>query len=287
MNGNMKMIDRIRRFQERNQERNPNRFSEDENIFFDLTEGAHRVRLVGDWICLHSHWIGPSGYSRVQLYPEAAFKGDSRLKKSVNCPDFDIDSEMLNDEKRCTICRLHAAANDILYECSDLSREQKEFLENVSYETRFSERVFFLCIDRDNPEIAPGKKGYKIIEFPRPLMDQWMLLAKSNPDLECNSADEGIDFVIIKSRDGKRNKYTVQYAMQGTKICQTPLTDEEKAFEHLDMKKIMGRMPDQTALYERLLPEFKELITDTSAPAAPAAAADEEEEVLDDEKVPF
>lgn len=261
----MKMIDRIKKFQERNKEQNSNNFNESEDIFFDLSEGTHRVRLVGDWTCVHSHWIGPSQFSRVQFYPESAFKGENRLRKNINCPDFDIDSETINDEKVCTICKLHDIANDILFEGIDLDSNQKKFLNNIAHDARPAERIFFLCIDRDNPEIAPGKKGFKIIEFPRALMEQWMQLVNSNPELDPNSVEEGVDYVIIKSKDGKKNKYSIQYAMKGTKLCQTPLTEEEKAFERLDIKKIMGKMPEQDALYDRLLPEFKELIEDQNA----------------------
>jgi len=96
-------------------------------------------------------------------------------------------------------------------------------------------------------------------------MEQWMQLVNSNPELDPNSVEEGVDYVIIKSKDGKKNKYSIQYAMKGTKLCQTPLTEEEKAFERLDIKKIMGKMPEQDALYDRLLPEFKELIEDQNA----------------------
>lgn len=289
----MKMIDRIKKFQERTKEQNASRnFSDDENIFFDLNEGTHRVRLVGDWVCVHSHWIGPSQYSKVQFYSESAFKGDNRLRKNVNCPDFDIDSETINDEKECTICKLRAVANDILFECSDLAKDQKKFLENTAHDAQYSERIFFCCIDRDNPEIAPGKKGFKIIEFPKALMEQWMQIVNSNPDLDCNSVEEGVDFIIIKSKDGKKNKYTIQYAMKGTQICQTPLTEEEKAFERLDIKKIMGKMPDQDTLYDKLLPEFKELLEDQKAasedsdletPENNSSFDDEDEE----EKIPF
>lgn len=260
----MKMIDRIKKYQQRSEESvSQNNFSNDDNVFFDFTPGDHRVRLVGDWTVVHSHWIGPSKFSKVAFYDEDSFKGDERLKKTVNCPDFDVDTETSTEEKTCTICKLRAAANDLIYECKDLDAKQKKYLENIAYEAFPNERVFFLCIDRDNPEISEGKKGFKIIEFPKALTEQWIKLVEENEEVDPNSEDEGIDFIISKKKEGNKNKYTIHYAMKGAKACQTPLTDEEKAYPKPDIKKIMCKMPDQDSLFEKLLPEFKELIEDS------------------------
>lgn len=280
----MKMIDRIRKFQERSNQQANRNFNSNDEIFFNLSDGTHKVRLVGEWLQIRSHWIAPSSFSRISLYSDNAFKGEHRLRKSVTCPNFDSDTEMEKDEKTCTICKLHAAANDILYNCSDLSSEQKKFLENVARDTRYTDRYFFLCIDRDNPEVSPGKKGYKIIEFPKELMNQWIQLVSSTGDGDCTTVDAGCDFTIVKSRDGNRAKYSIQYVMENRQIVQTPLTDEEKAFEKLDLKKLMGKLPNQKELYEKLLPEFKELVDDASdGSSAPANDAAEDE----DASVPF
>ena len=52
--------------------------------------------------------------------------------------------------------------------------------------------------------------------------------------------------------------------MKGLNVCQTPLTDEEKEYTKHDIKKIMGKLPDQDDLFDKLLPEFQELINDGS-----------------------
>ena len=257
----IKMLERIKKFQQRARENSSsNSYSSDENIFFHLTEGTHRIRLIGDFVSVHSHWIGPSQYSKAALYEESAFKGDHRIKKNVNCPDFDIDTETPTEERTCTICQLRTAANALLYECPDLDPRQKIYLESIAYTCAPAERTFFLCIDRGNPEVAPGKKGFKIIEFPRALMDGWIKIVEDNPALDCNSDDEGVDFIISKTKDGKKNKYAINYAMKGASACQTPLTEEEKGYQKHDIKKIMGKMPDQDILFSKLFPEFQELI---------------------------
>lgn len=257
------MLERINKFKERNKSTGSNNFNDNENIFFDLSEGTHRIRLVRDWVSVHSHWIAPSKFSKITLYEESAFKGENRLKRNVNCPDFDVDTEMTTEEKSCVICKIRAAANDILYSCKDLDKKQKEYLEDVAYTCAPTERIFFLCIDRDNPEISPGKNGFKIIEFPKPLFEAWAALVEDNKDFDPNSDEEGVDFIIKKEKDGKRNKYSINYVMKGTSACQTPLTDEEKNYTFHDIKKIMCKMPDQNDLYDKLDPQFQDLIKES------------------------
>lgn len=256
-----KILDRISKFKDRNKTSSSR--DENEDIFFDFTEGTHRVRLVREWVCVHSHWIAPSKYSKVKLYDESAFEGEDRLKKSVNCPDFDINTETTTEEKTCVICKLRAAANDILYEHNDLDKDQKTYLENIAHDCYPNERIFFLCIDRDNPEIAPGKKGFKIIEFPKPLMEKLINLIEGNEGYNPTSDEEGADFIIKKERDKNRMKYDIIYAMRGKEIAQTPLTEEERGYEFHDIKKIMCKMPDQEKLYDRLKPDFRELLKDS------------------------
>lgn len=260
------IADRIKNYQKRAKESNSgsSNYNDDENIFFDFTEGTHRIRLVGQWTTVHSHWIGPSQFSKISFYDESSFKGDNRLKKNINCSNWDPDTETPTEESTCTICKLRSVANDLLYECSDLDSKQKKYLENIASEAFPNERTFFLCIDRDNPEIAPGKKGFKIIEFPRALMKNWITLVEQNADFDPTSEEEGVDFIVTKEKKGKKTEYNINYAMKGLNVCQTPLTDEEKEYTKHDIKKIMGKLPDQDDLFDKLLPEFQELINDGS-----------------------
>ena len=68
----------------------------------------------------------------------------------------------------------------------------------------------------------------------------------------------------VKEKKGKKIEYTVNYAMKGLNVCQTPLTEEEKAYTKHDVKKIMGKLPEQDNLFDKLLPEYQELINDGS-----------------------
>lgn len=273
-----KMLERIKAAQKKISENSSSSSSgEKEEIFFNLDEGIYRIRLVGDgWTTIHSHWIGNTTYTLVKLFPDSAFTGENRIKKIVCCADFDPETETTKSKKSCILCKLRKEANDMLYDDSiDLSKEQKELLVNISKESRANERYFFLCIDRDNPEIAPGKNGLKIIEFPIALFKQFLSLAEKNSDIDLFSDDEGVDLIIEKKRDGKKWSYTLNFAMDGRSVATTPLTEKEKAYQKHDIKKIMGKLPSQRDLYEHLLPEYQDMIE---------LDLDEEEEEMEEEK---
>lgn len=300
-----RMLDRIKAAQER--KASSGGFNSEDNIFFDFTEGVHRVRLVGEWVCCHSHWIAPSKYSTMCFYDEKSFVGEDKLRKNVNCADFDPDTETKTKERTCTICQLRTAANDLLYNCKDsLDKEQEEYLKEIAKAAYPRERYFFLCIDRDSPEVAPGKKGLKIIEFPSTLMDMFFDKASKNADIECCSDEEGVDFILSRKKDGKKTVYGIEYAMKGRSIDTTPLTEEERAYERPDIKKIMCRMPDQARLYDDMLPQYREILDDYRTtnhiePSAALKGGDREEsssspalpsrrgatEDVDDSHVPF
>lgn len=263
----MKMIERLEAMQKRGEklreEGGPGSYNENEKIFFDFSEGEHKIRLVGEWVTIRSHWIYPGPFSKVKLFDESAFNGEDRIKKNIVCSDFDTTTEKVKEEKSCILCKLHSAASEILYNTSDLSPEQKSLLSGVIRDTNPMERTFFLCIDRNNPEIAPGKKGLKIIEFPKALMTQWTNLILQNKDLDVCGDDTGIDFIITKKRQGKSTVFTVNYSMKNISVEVTPLTDEEKAFQRHDIRKIMGKIPDHALVLSKLRPEFKDILSDT------------------------
>lgn len=255
-----KMLDRIRAAQRRQEETNTSS-SQNENIFYALTEGSHQIRLVGEWVTIHSHWIGNSQYTQVELFPDSAFTGENKIKKNVCCADFDPDTEMMKKDRTCVLCRLRKEANKMLYDSSlDLSKEQKEYLMKIAHEAAPSERYFFLCIDRDSPEIAPGKKGLKIIEFPMPLMKMFFTMVEKNSDIDIVSDDEGVDLTIEKKKEKKGYSYALNFVMNGRSVASTPLTEEEMMYQRHDIKKIMGKLPIQRDLYENLNSDFKDMI---------------------------
>jgi len=303
----MRMIDRIKALQERNQKSGVGSFSGGD-IFFKFTEGTHHIRLVGEWVTIKSHWIGPSTYNKALLFDEDEFKGENPLKRSVTCSNFDTQTEMTveHGKETCALCALNEAAFSLLRD-KRLSEEQRQSLKDIMSSARPNERYFFLCIDRDNPEIEEGRNGFKIIEFPKSLMEQWSLLVQEHDDTDCISDENGVDWVITKKKDGAKTKYTISYATSGRNIKQTPLTEEELAYERPDIRKIMGKQADMADIYSRMLDEYRDMLDDAGykppvsekegesqgsgngQPSASrkAASAPKDDDNFDDENVPF
>lgn len=258
-----KMLERIKAAQNRLEQQSNYNDGEKEEIFFKMEEGEHQIRLVGDgWVTIHSHYYNTK-FSELKLFPDSAFTGENHIKRISACADFDPDTEMNRSEKKCVLCKLRKAANDILYgaDSSSLSQEQKDLLTNIAKEAAPTERYFFLCIDRKNPEIAPNKKGLKIIEFPKNLMKQFLTFADKNSDIELFDDEEGVDLIITKKRDANKWVYTIDFVRSGRTVAPpSPLSDEEKSYQKHDIKKIMGKVPSQRDLYSNLIPEFQEMV---------------------------
>lgn len=296
-----KMLERIKAFQERT---NASRaaaasFSgQKEDIFYDFAEGrVNRIRLVGTWTTMRSHWVGPSKFNAIHLFPDSAFTGEGAIKKNLNCVDFDPATENVVDaaSRECVICRLHAKVNEILVNDAEakakadrdsvpyvaLDKKQIDFLNSIAKAAKFRERIFFHIIDRDHPEILPGKKGLKIAEFPPPLFEAFKKLAAQYNDFEFYDEKDGMDLLITKSPKASGQKghdYSIAVATAGRGFAFTPLTDEEMAYEKPDIQRIFGRKPDQAALLEAMIPECRDLILEgdegDSAPAAPNSGYD-------------
>lgn len=278
-----KMLERIKAFQDRISTSRTAAASfsgQKEDIFYDFAEGrVNRIRLVGTWTTMRSHWVGPSKFNAIHLFPDSAFTGEGAIKKNINCVDFDPATENVVDaaSRECVICRLHAEVNAILVNDAEakakaehdhtpytpLDKKQIEFLNNIAKAAKFRERIFFHIIDRDHPEILPGKKGLKIAEFPPPLFEAFKKLAAQYNDFEFYDEKDGMDLLITKSAKSTGQKgydYSIAVATAGRGFAFTPLTDEEMAYEKPDIQRIFGRKPDQAALLEAMIPECSEII---------------------------
>lgn len=259
------VLERLKRAQKAIDENNKGGFDRNENIFLDIKKpGTYRIRFVGEWVQVHSHFIGNGPFTEAKLYPDSAFEGENRLRKFVNCADFDCHSEMPKSKKRCVICQINKTADEIVNDRNvRLDDETIEWLKKVRKTTKAKSRYLFPCIDRDNPEVAPGKKGIKIVEFPIKLFTNLNTLIVKNQDLDFFSYDgEAPELDIDVKGTGKDAIYSVNFVMSGREVKTTVLTDEEKALEVPDLFKIMCKMPSQKALFEKLDNDVKEIIRD-------------------------
>ena len=278
------LFEKVRAKLERDEKEGSRRtWSEKENIFKDLTEGTHTLRLIGEWVTTRTHSINATSWNKFEIYPASAFDGEDGLKKMVNCADYNPATESLHDEQTCIICRLRAAVKDLLYPKSldgkqnpQLTDKQVDYLKSISKKCFPRERYRFLCIDRDNPYIdeSTKKKGFKIVEFSSDLLKSFMAMVKSNPEIDFTSEDGGCDIQVTRTGSGSDTNYTVIPKMKGAMLAVTPLTEEEKKWDRPDILKICNKLPDQEKLYLRLKPEMRDFIDD--AGGTPVFAKKEE-----------
>ncbi len=280
-------LERMKNRMKRDEEESRNgQFSKDEKIFKQLKEGKNVLRLVSQDYTFYTHWIAPSKYSKVKLFPDASFEGDDALRKNLFCTDYEPGAErwVEDEERSCVICELYRAVNAILDDNnSDLEQNVRAYLEDVAKACRPMKRTMFLCIDRDDPEVSPGKKGIKIVEFPRNLMDVFMSKVLDR-GIDVIDADEGVDLVIEKRQKPTAGKkvewiWTVDWVYDGKTIKESPLTEEERKYQRPDIEKMMYRKPDQELIYDKLLRDFKEMIDDArdAEGRKPQDSQDEEE----------
>lgn len=281
----MTIAERIKAAQSRLDEDNQGGFDKNEKIFFELSEGEHHIRLVSQWVEVHSHFIGNTKFTKEKLFPDSAFEGDNHLRKFVTCPDFDPTTEMPAPKSTCVLCYLYNTMNNLINSGSDqLTNEDIEFFKRVRSTSFVRNRHLFLCLDRDNPEIAPGRKGLKIIEFPRKLFQQYLVLLKKNPKLDFASPDKAPELCITVAGTGKDATYSITYEMDGTEVLTTALTDEERKYQRHDILKIVGKPTSQKLLYEKLRKSIRQLIDDYEVPSEPVDAKKDDDD--DDDEPP-
>ena len=290
------LYERMKRVQEREDKDTGGKFDRNAKIFKNIEDGVSHLRLVGFWTEIKRHSIGPSKFSPVSLYEEKEFTGEEALRKQPTCADWNPDTEMAVEEKTCVLCRLHSAASKLLFEGEDMDEQQKDYLKAIRKATGTKSHHYFLCIDRDNPEIAPGRKGFKIVDFPSGkggLWEKFSQLVNQYPAISITDADEGIDLVVSRKK-GADNKYEygLNFDMDGITAKKTPLTEEEKAYEKPDIKTIFGKTVPAQVLYDRLKPEFKSMLDNAGFKLAEANESTEPVEAEQppedmDENVPF
>ena len=235
-----------------------------ENIWFDWgTKKEHVVRIVGDFISIRNHWIGESKFGQdVALLNSSAFKGENKLPMTVACGNWDVETESEDpDGDACPICRLGRNADAILKKHGkELDETDKNIFKAIRRKCSVKCLYLFKVIDRDNPYVDEEKtrKGYKILKAPEKLLKAILELSDKMNGIGITSPDEGID-IIIKKVTSDVNKNDVTYSalpvMDGVKVKQTPLTDEEKEFRDLELIKFAGKPVDKARFEEELTDE--------------------------------
>lgn len=234
-----------------------------ENIWFDWgKKNEHTVRIVGDFISIRTHWIGESKYDDVSILNPTAFKGDNKIPVQVACGNWDVETESEDpDGDACPICRLGRNADAMLKKYGkELEEADKNIFKAIRKKCAIKQFYLFKVIDRENPYIddEKTKKGYKILRAPDKLLKAILDLSDKMKGIGITAKDEGIDIIIKKvTSDTSKNdvSYTALPVMDGVKVKQTPLTEEELEFRDLELIKFSGKPIDKDRFEEELTDE--------------------------------
>ena len=235
-----------------------------ENIWFDWgNKSEHVVRIVGDFVSIRSHWIGESKFGQdVAILNPGAFKGDNKIPMQVACGNWDAETETEDpDGDACPICRLGRNADAFLKKYGkELVEADKNTFKAIRRKCAVKCNYLFKVIDRENPYLddEKTKKGYKIMRAPDKLLKAILALSDQMKGIGITSPDEGIDITIkkvVSDTDRTDVTYSALAVMDGMKVKQTPLTDEEKEYRELDLYKFAGKPVDKERFEAELTDE--------------------------------
>lgn len=236
-------------------------------LWVNLDDGDNAVRLGGNVVVCERHYV-------VDLVNGDALKpqGDERpvLGKNITCLNWDIDNQKRIDEELhcCAICDLRVAANLRRREAKDAkNKELEDKMKELSGKAYARSRYSWDAISRANPNVttidAEGNEteapGWKILNLGTEGTEAIEALAKQYPQIA--DPKEGCDVVIAKHKSN-RITYGASFALAGPNIKISPLTEEEKAMEPVDLLRYVASHASPRAIFESLKPGYQELITD-------------------------
>ena len=245
-------------------------------LFFVFQEGPNDLRLVGEFLEVKTHFIAPAPKRKERgLCMPASFDsdGERRLPPVINCSDWDVDKEDWASEKTCTICKLRRAVDHALKSgkawdgLSDSEKkEKKELYEKTAHASNPRTSLKWNMLDRRNPMVVEltdeGEKevlGYKIASIG---MEAWNDISGifSQLGIDITNVDDGVDICVTRGSNGVRTVYSAVAVMDGLSAKQTPLTDEERALELHDLRRVCGRQVEQDRVLEALHGDLRDII---------------------------
>lgn len=243
---------------------NNNNGSYDSRVFFKPNKDLHVIRIVGDFVQINKHWIAPSSYSKIKIFEESCFQGekDSKLPMQIACADWDNVTESKIDCD-CALCSLSKAANHIIFnEAKTLEKstldEIKEIRRSASAKTRFLVPI----IDRDDKDF----KGIKVAEFSTDVINDFYQIVKDIAPDEINDVEKGVDIKLTKTvGKNKVVSYKASLVLTAGSVKKTPLSEEEKAYPQVDVRKYTAKTVSNELLLSKMAPEYVALIESVKA----------------------
>ena len=258
----MSIIEHLQKIKQDNDAQKARRQTSGKNIWHNWKDGDQVVRFVGDVVITKTYWIAKSNFNKLALFPDSAFEGEGALPKTINCANWNIETEKFED-KGDILSLLNKIAREVLKVGGTLDAETKDKFELLKRRTDTQTTYRWNIIDRDEPKDENGQpKGYLITNIGFELFDDLMAIHGDYQPSLFTSPDEGIDIKVSKTINNGNTKSRADPLLKRGSMVISPLTEEERQWELLNIKDICGKQTDQDLLFSKLLPEWQDLIND-------------------------
>ena len=268
----MSVLDKIARMKSRTSERIS--FASHRDIFHSFAEGDNIIRLVGEFLEVHTHFIAPVAKRNDRGLCQARFfQGDNRLPQTVNCINWNLDLEELKSfkDRRCPFCKLNEIARKASRELRDSTdaedKKEREYFDALGKASYSRTGLKWHLIDRNSPwilKVVDGKeekvKGLKIGTIGTELWkDINGIFDQCGFDI--TDDEDGIDICVTKT-SGQKTSYAGKAVLFGKPLSVkvTPLTDEERAYDRYDLQAICGKQTDLQMMLDALHEDLKEVL---------------------------
>lgn len=241
--------------------------------------GDNNIRLVGKPIVTRTYYLPKSQYSPIDIFKKDAFDretNENAIPKVINCANWNIQTEEWEDNGD-VLFGLNKIAREMLKVGAEqgVSPEELKKWDLIKSKTNPTLQYRWLGFDRDNPfvlEMVNGRyvikepremAGYKLMTFQKTVFEQLCAAQESYGDDDIFSEEKGCD-IVVKRMDGNKTSWAVGLKMNGRSVAESPLSDEEKAFEMPDLFEICGKqIPNELVMYN-LLDEYVDMLNDPS-----------------------
>jgi len=131
-------------------------------------DGKNPVRLVGNYVEVHTHVISPSSFGSIGVADASNFKGKGAIPFEVSCVDWNLKEEKYHHERTCPFCKLAERAR-IALKRTDLLDEEKKIFEKIRAACKATKKLKWNLIDRNAPyyfKVANGKmKRFQVLSL--------------------------------------------------------------------------------------------------------------------------
>ena len=280
------VMERLQKVTESMKENAPMNHRKMKDIFFNFKKGSNRVRLVGPFMQVRTHFIAPNMKLKDKGFVSQEALDNKEVQSMINCPDWDCEKDVWKETKTCPICRIKDRAwkkvNAAKAAGAKLTEDDKKRLELIIERAKPRRVLKWNIIDRSDPyarEVGENGVEKKVLSYKIATIG-----AEATKDI--NSIHEavkvditdpvtGIDIDIEKDDSGARVSYSVRIAMNGMDVVKSPLTEQEKVLAPHNLGQVCGRQPDVAKLEMALRPEYKAMLSDGAETTSKAGHAED------------